>query len=120
MKVREEGDYLAWLDFFLEGICRTSQDTSRKIAKLIELHEMYHKKLEKIYAKTISFTVLDLFFENPYRSIPFIQIALKKNYPLIKRGIKNLIDIGFVKEYTYKKRNKFYVAKEIIGILESD
>lgn len=120
MKVREEGDYFSWLDFFLEGICQTSRDTSEKIKKLIELYEYYHTKLEDINANTISFTLLDLFFENPYLSIPYVQFLIKKNYPLIKRGIDNLMKVKFIHEYTYQKRNKFYVAREVESVLESD
>lgn len=120
MKVREEGDYLSWLDFFLEGICQTSKDTSEKIKKLIELYETYHTKLEEINANTISFTLLDLFFENPFLSIPYIQLLTEKNYPLIKRGVDNLMEIKFIEEYTYQKRNKFYAAREVERILESD
>lgn len=127
MKVREEGDYLSWLDFFLEGICQTSKDTSEKIKKLIELYDFYEKKLRQINANTVSFTLLDLFFENPFLSIPYIQSLIgkkdpliKNNYPLIKRGIDNLLEVRFIEEYTYQKRNKFYEAREVERILESD
>ncbi len=127
MKVRECGDYLSWIDFFLEGIYQTSKDTSEKIKKLIELYELYHIKLEEINANTISFTLLDLFFENPFLSIPYIQVLIEKNYPLIKhnyplikRGIDNLLKVKFIEEYTYQKRNKFYEAREVERILESD
>lgn len=120
-KVREEGDFLSWLDFFLEGICQTSQETSKKIKILINLREDYHKKLEEINANTISFTLLDLFFENPYWSIPHIKkYKIKKNYPLIKRGMDNLMEIGLVEEHTIRRRNKFYWAREIASVFESD
>ncbi|MBI2143831.1 Fic family protein [Candidatus Woesearchaeota archaeon] len=120
-KVREEGDFLSWLNFFLNGICQTSQETSKKIKVLIKLREEYHKKLEEINANTISFTLLDLFFENPFWSIPHIKkYKIKKNYPLIKRGINNLMEIGLVMEHTIRRRNKFYGAREIVNVFEND
>ncbi|HIG98043.1 TPA: Fic family protein [Candidatus Woesearchaeota archaeon] len=120
-KVRAEGDYLSWLNFFLDGVCQTSQETSKKIKILIKLREDYHKRLKEISATPLSFTLADLFFENPYWSIPhIIEFKIKKNYPLIKRGIDNLLKIGLVTEYTARKRNKFYVAREIATVFESD
>ena len=120
-KVREEGDFLSWLNFFLDGFCQTSMETSKKIKNLIKLREEYHTKLEGINANTISFTLLDLFFENPYWSIPHIRkYEIKKNYPLIKRGVNNLMEIGLVAEHTIRHRNRFYVAREIASVFESD
>ncbi len=120
-KVRENGDYVAWIEFFLNGVCQTSIETSKKIKILIELRENYTKKLSAINAKSLSFTLLDLFFENPYWSIPSIRrLALKKNYPLIKRGINNLMEIGLVTQHTLRKRNKVYVAREISNVFEND
>lgn len=120
-KVREEGDYLSWLNFFLDGICQTSQETSKKIKILIKLREEYHEKLKEINATPLSFSLLDLFFENPYWSIPhIIKFEIKRNYPSIKRGIDNLVKVRLVTEYTLRRRNKFYMAREIANVFESD
>jgi len=118
MEVRKEGDYSSWLNFFLQAISEVSTDTSNKIRKMIDIHNNCKEQLAGINATSTSFELLDKFFENPYGSIPNLQYSLKRNYPVIQRAIKNLVEVGLIKEYTIGKRNKFYVADNILDILE--
>ncbi len=125
MKIRREGDYISWLKFFLDGINQVSVDTSARIKRMLLLYETYKEKLKQIRATSISYELLDKFFENPYSRIPILEANLHKkypkiNYPLIKRGMDNLKKVGVIEEITHRKRNKFYVAPEILGVLERD
>lgn len=118
MKIRREGDYLSWLNFFLEGVDEVSATTSKSIKNMLKLYEEHKNRLNKINATSISYALLDSFFQNPYSTIPFLQGKHKKNYPLIKRGIENLMKCSILVELTTRKRNKFYVAPEILNVIE--
>ena len=85
---------------------------------MIDIHNNCEEQLTGINVTSTSFELLDKFFENPYASIPNLQYSFKSNYPVIQRAIKNLVEVGFIKEYTIGKRNKFYVADDILDILE--
>lgn len=120
MKVREEADYINWLNFFLEGVSQVSIDTCERLRKLIDLHEDYEKRLKKAKATRLSSEVLDKLFENPFSTIPRLQVLLNTNYQLTMRAVNYLKKCNIITEYTYRKRNKFYRAEEILNIIEKE
>lgn len=119
-ETRETGEFTRWLKLFLEGVRDVALDTSKRVRKLIELYNNYKKNLVEINATPISYTLLDKFFENPYYFISLLQEELGENYPKTKRGINYLIKCGVIKLYTKHKRNKIYVAMDILRIMEED
>ena len=120
MEVRETGDYSKWIKFFLDGIIEIAINTSKKVRKLISLYNDYKKRLTDAKATSISFVLLDKFFERPYYFITLLQEELKTDYPKTKRGLNYLEKCGVIALYTKYKRNKIYVALEILKILEED
>ena len=121
MEVRQTGNYNEWIKFFLDGITETAINTSKKVRKLIDLYADYKKKLSDVHATPLSFSLLDVFFESPYWSIPATQAKLNvKDYQKAKRGMKYLMRANIVNELTGNKKNQFFVASEILKILEED
>jgi len=121
MEVRETGNYSNWLHFYLDGIIEISVNLSKKVKRLIELYNDYKERLRKAGATPISLEILDKFFERPYSFISLIQEQLgKADYPKTKRGMNYLIECRIIKLYTKHKRNKIYVAPEVLKILEED
>ena len=121
MEVRMTGNYGKWIKFFLDGITEMAINTSKKVKKLIDLYNDYKQKLTDIHATPLSFELLDKFFESPYWFITQIQTELGgENYPKTKRAMRYLINGEIIKEFTKHKRNKIFVAPEILKILEED
>jgi len=121
MEVREKGDYNMWVKFFLDGVTEIATNTAKKLRKLIDLYNNYKEKLTKIHATPISLALLDKFFEKPYWFITLIQNELGgENYPKTKRGMNYLVKCGIIEQYTKYKRNKIFVAPEVLKILEED
>ena len=120
MEARETGDFSRWIKLFLEGIRDMALDTSQRVRKLIELYNEYKKRLVKIHATPISYTLLDKFFENPYYFVTLLQEELGENYPKTKRGMNYLVKCGVIKLYTKHKRNKIFVALDILKIMEEN
>ena len=112
--VRKTGDYIPWVDFFLDGVAQTAEDTSKKIKQMIGLYDTYKEKLKN--SNLTTYEVLDMFFQNPYVSVSKAARTLKKNYPLVSRSFKRLRDTGLIKEI-YRKRNAIYVSSEILRII---
>lgn len=120
MNVRETGDYNRWIKFFLTGLTEVATNTSNKVRKLVTLYNSYRKKLVDSKATTISFKLLDKFFERPYSYITLLQEELKEDYPKTKRGLDYLLKCHIIHLYIKQKRNKIYLAPEILKILEED
>ena len=119
-EARETGDFSRWIKLFLEGIRDTSIDTSQRVRKLIELYNEYKRRLVEVHATPISNTLLDKFFENPYYFVGLLQKELGENYPKTKRGMNYLVKCGVIKLYTKHKRNKIFVAMDILRIMEEN
>ena len=120
MNVRETGDYNRWIKFFLTGITEVAVNISNKVRKLVQLYNDYRKKLVDVKATAISFKLLDKFFERPYSYITLLQEELKEDYPKTKRGLNYLLNSKIIVLYTRQKRNKIYLAPEILKIIEED
>lgn len=121
MEVREKGNYEKWIKFYLEGIIEMSLNTSEKVKKLIDLYNFYKERLKEVKATPITYSLLDKFFESPYWFISLLQKQLgDENYPKTKRGMNYLVEAKIIKEFTRYKRNKIFVAPDILKILEED
>jgi len=120
MKTRKEGDYLTWLKFFLDGVKEMSEDTAKRMKKIILLYNDYKEKLVEIRATPITYRLLDMLFENPYATIPTMATKLETNYPMVKRGFDYLEENGIIESVTRGRRNKFFRATKILAILERD
>jgi len=121
MEVRKNGDYSKWIKFFLEGITEMAINTSKKVRKLIELYNNHKKRLHDVRATPISYLLLDKFFERPYWFVSLLQRELgDENYPKTKRGMNYLVKAKIISEFTMHKRNKIFVASEVMNVLEED
>lgn len=117
--VSQKGNWDDWFEFFLNAIvesCRTAQKDAQKILKL---HFDYQKKNREF--KTTPFTtylLIDEIFNNPVISIPRLKKQWDFPFNPIKRGVNRLLKLGILEETTGRKRNKLYVAKDIIQLLD--
>lgn len=119
-EARETGNFTRWLKLFLEAVRDIALDTSQRVRKLIELYNEYKKRLVEIHATPISNIILDKFFENPYYFVSLLQEELGENYPKTKRGMNYLAKCGVIKLYNKHKRNKIFVATDILRIMEEN
>lgn len=119
-EVRETGNFTRWLKLFLEAVRDIALDTSQRVRKLIELYNEYKKRLVNVHATPISYILLDKFFENPYYFVSLLQEELGENYPKTKRGMNYLVKCEVIKLFTKHKRNKIFVAIDILKIMEEN
>ena len=121
LDVSQKGLWNNWIEYFLRGVLETSQVAQKDARKIVHLHYEYQKKIREY--KTTPFTtylLIDEIFNNPVLSIS----GLKKKWNLpfnpIKRGINRLIKIGLLEEVTGRKRNKLFVAKDVLKLFSQN
>lgn len=121
MTARKTGNYIAWINFFLDGVKEISESTCKMVHKMIELYDSYKKKLGEHRATSTAYELLDCFFKNPYARPTFLLSQFKeekKNYPLIKRALDTLVECDIITEVSSERRNKLYRANGVLEILD--
>jgi len=118
-QVRTHGSWEAWLEFFLEGVsvaARQAVLTAQNINKLFE------KDMAKIQTLgRAKFSCLEIFEyakKLPQVSVALLAKELTMSTPTARSAVNILESLGIVKEISHKKRDKVYVYKKYLDLLE--
>ncbi|MYJ87407.1 MAG: Fic family protein, partial [Rhodobacteraceae bacterium] len=117
-EVRQVGDWEAWLDFFADAVIHTSTqavETAQKLMKLSEEDEIRIKSLKRTSgsASLIHKAIL----ERPLASPNWIQVKTGLSPATVNACLRELEQLGIVKEKTGQKRNRLYSYGEYIRIM---
>ena len=120
LAVSKHGDWKGWIEFFLRGVVNQAKDAISDAEKIIELHAEYRRRLEA--TKKIpesAYRLIEEIFIGPILSIT--GLSKKWNIPFnsVKTGVLRLVNIGILREATGRRRNKLYVASELIDLLSA-
>lgn len=114
--VRYDGEWEAWLSFFIEGVARQAHESVDRTLSLARLKRQYDDEYGgKSYTKNQLAVTL---FERPYVTSESVQRLFDVEQPTASRAINELVDDGVLEEVTGKGRYKEYRAREIFQILE--
>lgn len=117
-RVREKGDWEAWLEFFLEGVKETSDQAADTAKQILELFEADRQKVEGLgRPATSALRVHQCLQTKPILSVPAAVDALKLSAPTVRKSINHLIDLGIVRETTGKRRDRLFVYSGYLDIL---
>lgn len=84
--IRETGELQLWLRFFLRGIEVQAADAVERAERLADLRERYRRQLAGSRSRAAE--VVDLLFENPIATGPFVSERLGMTW----QGAKNLLE----------------------------
>ncbi len=120
LNVSQEGDWKAWLTFFLNGIHQQSEDALLTVQKLLDLQSKYRKLATGQRVPKVVNHLIDYLFANPIISISALSKAWKITYSTVQRGVGYLIEKGILREITGQRRNRLFVADEILNIIMTE
>jgi len=120
LNVSRDGDWLGWIRFFLNAVIVQSKHAIESSKRIIDTREIYRQKLQND-SKTRAYTALvDFIFLTPYFNVSQAQDALNSSYNTAKKAVNLLEELELVEEITGQARNRIYVAKELIQLLEDN
>lgn len=117
--VRETGDWETWLEFFLTGIAETADQvvsTSQSISKLFQEDKQKIKTLKR--AGITAARVHDLLCQKAILASIETAKSLAVSVPTARAALNNLVKIDLVEEIPGKKKERLYVYKGLIKLLE--
>jgi Fic family protein len=118
LAVSKNGDWRSWIEFFLRGVINQSKDAISDARRIIELHEKYKQRLEA--TKKIpesAHRLIEELFSNPVLSISSMSQKWGIPFNSVKTGVLRLVSLDILREETGRKRNKLYIASELIELL---
>jgi Fic family protein len=110
-------DWEAWIEYFLNGISRQSEDALSRVERINHLLEQWRAKVAEMSAKTPSL-VLDLLAANPFITAKQVAERLGVAFTTAQRAIKKLKEASIVEVVGHARRGRVYCAKAILDILE--
>ncbi|CAO5682088.1 MAG: hypothetical protein HEEMFOPI_01585 [Holosporales bacterium] len=118
-EVRTHGTWETWLEFFLDGIYVIA---NQAIKTAEDINHLFDKDLEKIRklgrARFSCEQTLEYMKKLPQISVPYLAKVLNMTAPTIRSALNQMVSIGILKEISGKKRDKIYVYKTYLDILE--
>ena len=117
-RVRREGEWEAWLEFFLEGVRQTADGA---VATARRLESLFQEDRNRIQARGrvagSALRVHDALKERPITSIQEIRRRSGISFPAASTGLSLLDELGIAREYTGRKRNRLFGYSRYIAIL---
>ena len=113
--IRSRGDWMGWIRFFCDAVCRTGEDALATIARVEDLRANIREKTRGFQpkAKVLS----EALFDNPVLSTNSAMKIIRSSFPTAQTSLQKLVDAGILVETTGKKRNKRYRFAPYIDIL---
>lgn len=120
LRVSQEGAWIDWIDFFLEGVAEQSRDAVRRSRQLLDLWQAYRDKMQSARSSVISLQLIDQLFATPAITAAYARKILEVNPVTAQRAIDRLQQAGILQEATGQRRNRVYIAPELFALLDAD
>jgi Fic family protein len=108
--VTEEGRWMEWVCYILQGVDLQAQETTKNIFQIKSLIENY-KKIAYRDGTKITSQMLDYLFSNPFYSQKNMADSLKVHRNTAAKYFQELEEAGIVKKFKHKQGYVYYNQK---------
>jgi Fic family protein len=116
--VRAQGDWEAWVAFFLEGVEAAAADAERGIVAVASLVAADRKRLlASPRAGAVSLRLFECLPMMPRFTIEQVRQRLATTFPTATSAVMLLVDLGIVSELTGQKKNRSFGYQAYVQLL---
>jgi len=119
MAVSQSGSWTPWIVYFLRGIAEQSSDAVKRANLLLSLRQRYREKMQSARSSALLLQMVDDLFSTPALDVSGASKRLNVTPRAAQLNVDKLIKSGILKEATGRRRNRIFVAAEIIDIIEA-
>lgn len=116
--VVERGEWALWLEYFLNGVARQSEDALGRAARTNRCVEAWRKAVAD-RPSNVPRRLVELLAANPYVTLTHAARQLHVAFTTAQRAVEQLAQLGIVTEVSGAARNRVYCAKKLLKILEA-
>ncbi|MBA3752030.1 Fic family protein [Candidatus Dependentiae bacterium] len=118
-EVRTHGTWETWLEFFLEGIYTTAKQAITTAENINTLFEQDLQKIAQLGRARFSCEqTLEYMKRLPQVTVPLLAKELAITAPTARSALNQMTSLGVIEEVSGKKRDKIYVYRKYLAILE--
>jgi len=118
-QVRLQGTWETWLEFFLEGVTASAKQAVHTAKQINMLFENDLLKIQQLGRSRLScIEVLEYLKKMPQTSVPLLSKELNITAPTARSAINHMLKLGILEEITAKKRDRVYVYRKYLDILD--
>jgi Fic family protein len=116
--VRQDGDWEAWLQFFLEGVRTTAEGAVSTAERLTAMFRGHRSAIESKGRRAGSaLRVHESIKARPILSMPEVCRATGLSLPAASSAMTLLVDLGIARELTGRRRNRLFVYEPYLAVL---
>lgn len=116
--VRRDGDWEAWLDFFLEGVAATAGGAVDTAHRLLGMFRKDEQRLAAGGRSTASaLRIYAVLRDRPAATIQFLAERAGVTFPTASKAVEVLTGEGIVRELTGGRRNRVFAYDQYLKIL---
>ncbi len=117
-RVRQVGDWEAWVEFFLEGVERTATGAVDTAGRLMSLFAEHRGRIQQAGRKASSaLRVHDALKARPVHRLQDVANSTGLSFPAAAAGMRVLMDLQIAREVTGKQRNRVFAYDGYLDIL---
>jgi Fic family protein len=117
-KVRTDGVWEEWLQFFLEGVESTARQASETAFQLREIFREDSQRIqEQAKSAATSLRIHSYLQAKPVASIGSIAAGVSKTVTTVGAVLENLQQLGIVKESTGRRRNRIFIYQRCLDLI---
>lgn len=119
--VRYDGDWEAWINFFLEGVIETAKDASKTLIAIQKRFEKDAAKVETLgRPKASALKVFTAFQRKPILTAAELVKITKLSKPTVGSMLKHLMDLKIIENNSGKKWGQIYTYAGYVDLLNPD
>lgn len=117
--VRKTGDWESWVKFFLIGVIDTANQATETAQAIVKLFNNDRSRIKTSGKSTSAIITIHTYLQQyPVSSTVSIRKKTRLSQPTVMRSLSALEELGVVNEITGKERNKIFVYKDYLDILQ--
>jgi Fic family protein len=119
-RVRTDGVWEEWLEFFLEGAEATAKQAADTAVELIRLFDTDRKRIQVLGRSALSaLRVHEYMQKKPLINIGVAARALNLSIPTVSSALKRLEELAIAKETTGKERDRIFAYTRYLEIVSA-
>ncbi len=120
-RVRGDGDWEAWVDFFLEGVEQTANGAVQTARRLVALFQQDTQRAQVAGRGAANvLRSLDALRQRPMSSLRQLCEDTGMAFPTASKSMQALMTLGIARELTGQRRNRVFVYDGYLNILNEN